>query len=186
MARDAGVMDVVIRPGTPADAHAVESLRIAGWKAAYRGIIPDAYLDGLPVDGERRRRLMIERGGEYHESVAARDGEIVGWAAAGPARDEDKTGPEHGEIYACYVRPDWWGRGVGGLLMTHAIGQLADEGRTSVTLWVLEDNERARRFYESCGLRPDGARKLLDFGQLVPEIRYRADFPAAPATRLSR
>jgi ribosomal protein S18 acetylase RimI-like enzyme len=179
-------MDVVIRPCTPEDAHAVESLRIAGWRAAYRGIIPDAYLDGLSIDGERRRRLMIERGGEYHESVATHDGEIAGWAAAGPPRDEDRTAPGHGEIYACYVRPDWWGRGVGRLLMDYALRQLADDGRTSITLWVLEDNYRARRFYESCGMKPDGERKLLDFGQPVPEIRYLADFPAAPATRLSR
>jgi hypothetical protein len=86
-------MDVVIRPCAPEDADEIESLRVAGWRAAYRGIIPDAYLDGLPVDGERRRRLMIERGGEYSESVAVHDSEIVGWVAAGPSRDEDLTGP---------------------------------------------------------------------------------------------
>jgi ribosomal protein S18 acetylase RimI-like enzyme len=183
-------MDVVIRPSAPEDADEVESLRVAGWRAAYRGIVPDAYLDSLPVDGERRRRLMTERGGEYDESVAVHDGEIVGWVAAGPPRDEDLTGPGHGEVYACYVLPGWWGRGVGRLLMNHALRQLAGTGRTSVTLWVLEDNERARRFYESFGLRPDGARKLLDFGEQVAEIRYLLTQPlsprATPATRLSR
>jgi RimJ/RimL family protein N-acetyltransferase len=90
--------------------------------------------------------------------------------------------------------------------MTHALRQLADTGRTSVTLWVLEDNKRARRFYESSGFRPDSARKLLDFGEQVAEIRYLFTQPfsagrsarvgnpparplsprAAPATRLSR
>jgi ribosomal protein S18 acetylase RimI-like enzyme len=174
-----GVMDLVIRPCAPEDAYEVESLRVAGWRAAYRGIIPGAYLDGLPVDGERRRRLMTERGAEYSESVAVGDGEIVGWVAAGPPRDEDLTGPGHGEVYACYVRPDCWGRGVGRRLMDHALGQLAGEGRTSVTLWVLEDNRRARRFYESCGMRPDGARKLLDFGEPVAEIRYLLTLPAS-------
>lgn len=180
---------MVVRPCTPRDAGAVVALRVAGWKTAYRGIIPDSYLDELAVDGGRRRTRMAERDHECAEAVAVQAGEIVGWVVAGPPRDDDRTAPEHGEIYACYVRPGWWRRGVGRLIYGHAVRQLADQGRTSVALWVLEDNQRARRFYESCGMRPDGARKLLDFGRPVAEVRYllshRAGPAVPPATRLS-
>lgn len=179
-------MDVVVRPCTPADAYEVESVRVAGWRVAYRGLVPDGYLDRMQVDGERRRKLMTERGGDYAESVAVHDGEIVGWVAAGPPRDEDRTGHSQGEIYACYVRPDWWGRRVGRLLVNHALEQLASDGRTDVTLWVLEGNKRARRLYESCGMRPDGTRKLLDFWEPVAEVRYALSPRQTPATRQSR
>ena len=50
---------MTIRPSSPADAEAVESLRIAGWKTAYQGIMPDDYLDGLPVDvGDAGRQVL--------------------------------------------------------------------------------------------------------------------------------
>jgi RimJ/RimL family protein N-acetyltransferase len=57
--------------------------------------------------------------------------------------------------------------------MTHAVRALHEAGLDDITLWVLEGNERARRFYEACGFQPDGTRQLLDIGGLVPEIRYR-------------
>jgi ribosomal protein S18 acetylase RimI-like enzyme len=166
--------EVVVRECGLGDAKAVESLRVAGWRAAYRGIIPDAFLDSLGLDTERRRRVMAGRPASGVESVAVDAGTIVGWVAAGPCRDDDRDGPGHGEIYACYVLPEWWGKGVGRRLLTHAVRALASAGRSDITLWVLEDNTAARGFYESCGFAPDGSRQLLDFGQPVAGVRYRS------------
>jgi RimJ/RimL family protein N-acetyltransferase len=56
--------------------------------------------------------------------------------------------------------------------MATALGALRKEGFRRVTLWVLEGNARARRFYEAAGLVPDGARQLLEMGTPVPEVRY--------------
>ena len=162
-----------IRPTTPQDAEAVERLRIAGWQAAYRGIIPDAYLDSLPLDVPRRRRQLETLPEEFRNDVAIADGCIVGWISAGPCRDPDRPGPRQGEVFACYVHPDRWRTGTGSLLMEHALALLAQDGRDDVTLWVLEANERARRFYAGFGFAPDGTRKMLDFGEPVPELRYR-------------
>ena len=45
-----------------------------------------------------------------------------------------------------------------------------------VTLWVLEANTRARRFYEKAGFAPDGTSKPADlFGVMLPKLRYRKD-----------
>ena len=162
-----------IRLTTPQDAEAVEQLRIAGWQTAYRGIIPDAYLDSLPLDVPRRRRQLETLPEKFRNDVAIADGCIVGWISAGPCRDPDRPGPRHGEVFACYVHPGRWRTGTGSLLMEHALELLAQDGRDDVTLWVLEANERARRFYAGFGLAPDGTRKLLDFGVPVPELRYR-------------
>jgi GNAT superfamily N-acetyltransferase len=165
--------EVAIRACTLEDAAAVEGLRVAGWKSAYRGMIPDAYLDSLPVDVERRRRHTAERAEGAVESVAVQDGAILGWVAAGPCRDEDRPGPHQGEVYACYVLPDLWRHGIGQLLLAYANEALAQAGRGDITLWVLEANTGARRFYESFGFHPDGSRKLIDLGEPVPEVRYR-------------
>jgi ribosomal protein S18 acetylase RimI-like enzyme len=160
------------------DAEEVERLRVAGWQAAYRGILPDDYLNRLRVDGERRRRHMVEQATAAQpsivvESVAVQAGAIVGWVAAGRCRDADRPGPGQGEVYAIYVLPEWWGRGAGRLLMAHAVRALTEAGYHDITLWVLEANQQARRFYEAAGFRPDGTRQLLDLGGPVYELRYR-------------
>ncbi len=162
------------------DAEEVERLRVAGWQAAYRGILPDDYLNRLRVDGERRRRHMTEQATApaaersiVVDSVAVQAGAIVGWVNGGRCRDADRPGPGQGEIYAIYVLPEWWGRGAGRLLMAHAVRALADGGYPDVTLWVLEANQQARRFYAAAGFRPDGSRQLIDLGGPVPEVRYR-------------
>ncbi len=166
-----------IRAAGPEDAEEVERLRVAGWQAAYRGIIPDGYLDRMRVDGERRRRRMISRAAAVPdgavESVAVQGNAIVGWVAGGRCRDADRPGPRHGEVYAIYVLPEWWGRGVGRLLMAHAVRALTGAGLADITLWVLEGNQRARRFYEAAGFRLDGARQELDLGGPVTEVRYQ-------------
>ncbi len=47
-------------------------------------------------------------------------------------------------------------------------------GYTDVILWVLEDNPRARRFYEAAGWTLDGTRRPIEiFGIEVPEVRYQ-------------
>ena len=169
---------MTIRLSEPDDAEAVERLRIAGWQTAYRGILPDGYLDGLPVDVARRRRHLEDMPADIIDEVAVADETVVGWIASGPCRDPDRQGERYGEIFACYVRPDWWRKGTGRLLMGHAIDALAHAGRDDISLWVLEGNDRARRFYESYGFGPDGTRKLVLFGEPVPEVRYRRP-PAA-------
>ena len=98
---------------------------------------------------------------------------IVGWVAGGRCRDADRPGPGHGEVYAIYVLPEWWGRGAGRLLMAHAVRALTETGQPDITLWVLEANEQARRVYAAAGFRPDGARQLLDLGGPVTEVRFQ-------------
>lgn len=162
-----------MRACTLQDAAEVEGLRVAGWKSAYRGMIPDAYLDSLLVDVEQRRRRTASRAEGVIEGVAVQGGAILGWVAAGPCRDDDLPGGRQGEVYACYVLPACWHRGIGRLMMAYAEDALTQAGRDGITLWVLEANARARRFYESFGFRADGKRKFIDLGAPVPEVRYR-------------
>jgi ribosomal protein S18 acetylase RimI-like enzyme len=76
-----------------------------------------------------------------------------------------------GEVYAVYVDPTVWGVGIGSDLMQVAMGDL-DAATTSVTLWVLADNDQGRHFYERCGFVADGCIKKVSIGDReVTEVR---------------
>lgn len=126
-----GMAGMTVRLSVPEDAEAVERLRLAGWQTAYRGILPDDYLDALRVDVPRRRRHLEGLPADISDEVAVADGAVAGWVASGPCRDPDRHGARYGEIFACYVHPDWWRKGTGRLLMDHAIGALAQAATTS-------------------------------------------------------
>jgi GNAT superfamily N-acetyltransferase len=160
---------VRVRLATADDAEAVERIRVRGWQAAYRHIFPPDELDHMPVDSSRWRvRLQTPPPG-WSTFVAECGERVVGFASVGPSRDERALG----ELYAIYVDPVEWSTGAGRALIVRAEQQLAAE-YDEATLWVLEENARARAFYELAGWKLDGARKLDSwFDVPAPEMRYR-------------
>lgn len=170
---------LAVRAAVDADADQVVRVRTASWRAAYAGLIPPAYLDGLDTDAEllRARTRLRDRSPGRHHLVAERDGRVLGFAFAGPERPsvEAMRGERDGcgEVYALYVHPDAWFTGAGAALLDAACAALDDDGHGTLTLWVLERNAQARRFYERQGWRPDGARGgLLLGGVELTELRY--------------
>jgi ribosomal protein S18 acetylase RimI-like enzyme len=161
-----------IRPASPDDALAIETIRVRGWRSAYRHVFPAADLDALPIDPERwRSRLLVPPPG-WTTVVCEDGGEVVGFASTGPSRDEDDLG----ELYAIYVDPEAWSTGAGRALMGAAEAALTADYAAAL-LWVLEDNPRARGFYERAGWATDGPRKAEErFGVRAAEVRYRKDF----------
>ena len=94
----------------------------------------------------------------------------------GRSRDPDGR-PTTGELWAIYVAPDDWGRGAGRALWERGRSSLQASGFLDVTVWVLEDNRRALRFYEAAGFAPDGGHdKTIELGgESLTEIRLRRD-----------
>ena len=86
--------------------------------------------------------------------VAWRDDEVLGFAAAGPARQNPTSGPpvRERELWSIYVRASEYGSGLADRLLDAVLPQLAP-----AELWVFEANDRARRFYERHGFSRDGA-----------------------------
>ncbi len=173
---------LTIRDATPDDAPAIAAVHVGAWRVAYRGQIPDEILDGLRLE-TRERWWRIDwwkhAGGSHRLLVAQSEAGIVGFAAAGPSRDDDVREAigrlaTTGELYAIYVEPRAWGTGAGRRLMERSVDELRSAGFGGATLWVLVANERARRFYAMAGWTPDGARKteLLGSSEVV-ELRYR-------------
>jgi GNAT superfamily N-acetyltransferase len=105
---------------------------------------------------------------------------VAGFASFGPATDPDRWPATDGELYELCVAQDQAGRGHGSRLLNAAAATLAEDGFGTVSAWVLERDAGARRFLESAGWAPDGARKAVDMGTAVPAIRLHAALDPAP------
>ena len=162
-----------IRRAAPSDAMAIAVMHVRAWQVAYRGIVPDGFLDTMDVVARAARYTLGATGPADPRTWIATEGDrVLGGVTVSPSRDEDLPGL--GEVRSLYVHPDAWGTGVGRALMAQGERLLIEMGFTEALLWVLEANRRARRFYEIGGWRPDGARKTLDIaGREIPEVRYR-------------
>lgn len=118
------------------------------WHEAYAGLVSQDYLDALTLD----RCFAMARRWTDGILVAKENGRVIGFAGYG---DRGEEAPEVGEVFAMYVLSEYYGKGVGQLLMEAALERL--KGYRQIRLWVLKENGRAIRFYEKCGFRPDGA-----------------------------
>jgi GNAT superfamily N-acetyltransferase len=169
-----------IRPAVAEDALAIAVVHLRSWQAAYQGLVPQDFLDGLDVSHRRLawQRILGEtewpRVGTF---VVEIDKNVVGFVNVGPTRDRDEDPATVGEVTAIYVLGEAWGTGAGRRLMAAAVDSLKEAGFEQATLWVLDTNHRTRRFYETGGWRPDGAVKRDDLrGFPLTEVRYRRLF----------
>ena len=169
----AGIVE--IRRASSDDARGIAEVRVRTWQKAYSDILPPEFLDALSVDaGESRwRDLLSAPGPDRWTLVAESSGQVVGFVSAGVPRDEGMPRLT-GELYAIYVLPDCWDRGVGRSLIGQAEEKLKQQGFKEAVLWVLADNQRARAFYERAGWHADIGTKQAEFGgREVTEARYR-------------
>ncbi len=163
--------DVTIRTANPDDARSIARVHVASWREAYAGIIPDDYLSSLDVDAREQRWHDILADPTWQTWIAEFARRTVGFASLGPSRDEDAE-PGDLELYAIYLDPEAWGRGVARDLMRTLLREVPP--KTPVSLWVLADNERARHFYRRHGFAPDGVEKIEEYsGTSLTEVRYR-------------
>jgi len=157
-----------IRMATPDDDFlAISRIYARSWKAAFKGIVPQAYLDGLRDD----RWAELWKGRSVDMVVLLECGQYIGTSAFCPARDEAMTG--FGEIISIYLLPEFYGKGYGTPLLEAAVRELQARGFERIYLWALEENARARAFYAKNGFRETEDRMPLTIGgKELTEVRY--------------
>jgi GNAT superfamily N-acetyltransferase len=159
--------EVLVRPVRDVDAEALGRVHAQVWHETYDQLVSAAALES--VSPRRLAELWTHyqtQGPEYRLAAALFDGEIIGFAGSGPARDADA--PAEREFYFVYLLDNWHRRGVGRALFDAVVDE--DE---SVYLWLPEQYPGARDFYEKRGFRLDGARRDEPFlGETVTEVRY--------------
>ncbi|MCW2910568.1 MAG: hypothetical protein JWL68_5357 [Actinomycetia bacterium] len=191
----------MIRPATAGDATQIALVHVRSWQEAYRGLVPQDYLDHLdPADRVARWRRHIQGtdwsrsgvlvapagdepagftpAGDEPAGATPAPAELAGFVSYGPSRDEDADPAVVGEVSTIYVLAEAWGRGLGRRLMSGAVEHLTSAGYSQATLWVLPANARARRFYAAVGWSEDAA--VLEDASLgfpLTEVRYRRPLP---------
>jgi ribosomal protein S18 acetylase RimI-like enzyme len=180
---------VSIRAARADDARAIATAHVRSWQAAYRGLIPQDYLDSLDPEHRVARwaaRLSQVEGGWPRTGVlvAQEADQVVGFAGFSPVRDPDLDPATVGELTTIYLLPQAWGQGHGRELMAAALAALRQAGYREAVLWVLDSNDRARRFYLAAGWRADGGAKQVDLdgtGFPLSEVRYRHPLTGQPS-----
>ena len=154
---------VAIRRATPGDAPAIARVRVDSWRATYRGMIPDAYLDGMNVDASTAMwdRVLNAGGSTTCVFVAAHGSDVVGFSCGNRLAE-----PKHGfdaELAAVYLRREFQRAGLGHQLVGAVAEAQREVGATGLITWVIAGNKPAREFYQRLG------------GELVVEQPYNWD-----------
>ena len=159
----------MIREATIDDVEQLTNVHVLSWQSAYRGLLPDDALDSIRFQEriEMWRKTICRSPSET--VVAEVDSGIVGFANFGPYRHDD--GLRAGEIRAIYLLPEFWRKGIGSELLTHASEYIKDSYE-QILMWVLSSNQNAISFYEGHGFKRDGIEKEENvWGTVVHEIR---------------
>lgn len=164
---------LLLREPTMGDVPALARVHVDTWRHAYRGIVPQAHLDGLTYASyeERWRRILADATGKRF--VAEIDGDVIGFVAVGALREP--VPGYTGEVRAIYVRPEAQGRGAGRALLREGAGSLARQGHRTMLLWVLADNKPGRAFYERLGGRVVAEQAFEIGGAALREVAYGWD-----------
>ena len=159
--------NLIVRPVRDVDAEALGRVHATCWHETYDHLISKAALES--VSPRRLAELWThwaQQGEEYRMFAALVEGEIVGFAGSGPARDADA--PRSRELYFIYLLDAWHGTGIG-----QALFDAVTPGEEPVYLWVADDNPRAHRFYVRNGFALDGAEQTQPFlGEELTEVRF--------------
>ena len=168
-----------VRDARPADAVRLAEIEASSWQSAYRGVLSDAFLDGLTptsrLDWWTARLARVPP--RWAILVVEHQDRVAGFVTMGHCDDDDRRVPDAGELFAMYVDPADWGRGCGRKLLVDAEARFRRAAYRNASLWVLEGNLRARRFYRAGGWYPDGALKRMVIGaEAVTASRYMRDW----------
>ena len=144
---------VSLRHASATDVAAIGRIQVTTWRDAYRGLIPGDILANMR--SEKIETFVTEILSGLHEGtfvlVCETEMRPAGFCIGGPERSEREGQCPFGEIYSMYVLPAYQRLGLGKALMRHAAEVLGSNGMTGLSLWVLQGNISALRFYQSMG-----------------------------------
>lgn len=159
-----------IRRAYASDANTIAHIVNESWRAAYAGIVPQAYLDAM-TDEKKAAHLCagLERVPEMRYYLFEADGAPVGAASLHATHDDDLVNTA--EFTFFYLLASVWRRGYGQILLDHLKRDAKDMGFERLCCWVLTANLRAVSFYEAQGMRRDGKRQTVTIGEPLEAAR---------------
>ena len=143
--------DTIIRKATEGDAAGIANIHINSWREVYKDLLPQDYLNDLPLEFNDRYELWMEvTAVSTHPTFVAEDTRygIIGFVSSGDARDEKYAGYE--EVYSIYLLQKFQGKGIGYKLLKTLFTDFSNKGYSKTYVWVLKDNSFTS-FYERTG-----------------------------------
>lgn len=171
-------MEWTVRKARSADAPALARVNVEAWRSAYRGIVPDEFLDQMDVARREQgwaRWVALPEPDAVYVATDGDSGRLVAYAGVGAAREAKDHHPElpTGELAAIYADPMVWGTGAGHTVHEAAVAGMASFGFRHAVLWVFVDNAVARDFYKRHGWTCDDVHEEFEVGGQRPvEVRY--------------
>lgn len=170
-----------VRAARAGDALGLALVQVASWRASFAGLVPDAviselssepaveqftarWLDAIssPPTSRHRVHVAVEAPGSA---------EILGFAASGPATDEDLWPGTDGELYELHVAPGALGAGHDERLLHAVADAFAEDGFGTAYTWALAEDAARLEFLAAAGWAEDGSKSNLDMGVKVPVVR---------------
>ncbi|MBU3143840.1 MULTISPECIES: GNAT family N-acetyltransferase [Clostridium] len=153
------------------DARILGEIHSKSWKVAYKGIVPEDILNNMSSEKRQRYFEKALSEGWEEDAIIFKENIGVGLICIGKCRDEDKDN-SYGEIWGIYLLPEYFNKGIGSKLIYWGLNELRNRNYKKITLWVLEENTPARKFYEKIGFNHDGTVKEITIGKKLKEYRY--------------
>lgn len=158
-----------IRLATLEDAPRCADIHGRSWMFAYGDIVGKELIENYNARWPFVWAKMLENNTDTHYVILDGDA-IVGFTSINPSRDADAPDGMF-ELRGLYLDPDYIGKGYGKCAMDFVKSEASNRGYNAVSLWVLEQNNRAKRFYKKAGFTPDGTKKNSGLGD-TQEERY--------------
>ena len=165
-------MEINIRYANKDDADTIALINSKSFQHAFRGIIPDDFLKEKFSYERLRERLYKELNeGTATSCIMYKNDIPVGMLTFAQDDYKDRDSSEI-DLWRIYLLPEYWGQNLGIEFIDWGIKELNRKGYKKVALWVVEENERARRFYEKVGFIHDGEIRIINPGRELNEYRY--------------
>ena len=150
-------MESLVRTATTADLDSLVEIFRACWLTSYKDILPQSVRDEMSAEKAREMwALSVTPHPERTTFVIEQDGMVVGVARVGT----DISNSARGHLFSLYVHPDNAGRGLGKLLLRHALASLREKEFKEITLWVFKNNAPTRNLYSSLGFLETGQERI--------------------------
>lgn len=165
-------MGIHIRYATIADADGLGQVYSQSYQTAFRGIIPDSFMEERFTPEKRSERLkseMVE--GVLTNMTVHKDDELIGILTYGIPEgvNLEESAVELGRMF---LLPSYWGQNIGAEVLNLIIPMFKEKGFNRIDLWVIEDNVRARRLYERMGFTHDGVIRIINVGKELKDLKY--------------
>lgn len=165
-------MGSYIRYVNKEDADTIAMIYSKSFQQAFKGIIPDDFLKEKFAYERLKDRLSKELNeGTATSCIMYKDDIPVGMLTFAKDDDKERDNLEI-DIWRIYLLPEYWSQNLGIEFIDWGIKELIAKGYKKVALWVVEENIRARKFYEKVGFFHEGEIRIISPGRKIREYRY--------------